>query len=95
MFPKNDKRRLYQLMDMYLGGVINGWTFCDEFYYSYSLEIMDDDLSDREQFAFSQLSKITYRYTNIQEDLIKYPATYYDDNALKQKIIETIEYLNR
>ena len=80
-------------MDMYLGKVIDGWTFCDEYYYSYSLELTDEDLSEREQIAFSELSKITNRYTYIQEDLLKYPGTYYDDEALKQKVIETIEYL--
>lgn len=93
MFLKNDKRRLYQLMEMYLRGMIDGWTFCDEYYDLYSLELTDEDLSEREQIAFSELSKVTNRYTCIQEDLLKYPGTYYDDEALKQKVIETIECL--
>lgn len=93
MFEKNDKRRLYQLMDMYLSKQINGWTFCNEYYYSYSLEIEIDDLTDIEQSAFSELDKISSRYTDVEKDLIKYPDTYYNEEQLKQKIIETKEML--
>jgi len=73
MFEKNDKRRLYWLIDQYFSKQINGWTFCNEYYYSYSLEIKSDDLTDIEQSAFSELDKISSRYTDVEEDLIKYP----------------------
>lgn len=89
MFEKNDKRRLYWLIDQYLSEQINGWTFCNEYYYSYSLEIKSCDLTDIEQSAFSELDKISSRYTDVQEDLLKYPGTYYNEEQLKQKIIET------
>ena len=39
MYEKNDKRRVYWLIDLYLAGKIDDKTFCDEFYYSYDLEI--------------------------------------------------------
>lgn len=39
MFDKKDKRRLYQLMDMYVAGTITASVFCDEFYYCYDLEL--------------------------------------------------------
>lgn len=93
MFEKNDKRRLYWLIDQYLSEQINGWLFCNEYYYSYSLEIKSDDLTDIEQAAFSELDKISSRYTDVQEDLIKYPDTYYNEEQLKQKVIETKEKL--
>ncbi|UPQ77340.1 hypothetical protein [Chryseobacterium nepalense] len=93
MFEKSDKRRLYWLIDQYLSGQINGWTFCNEYYYSYSLEIKSDDLTDIEQSAFSELDKISSRYTDVQEDLFKYPDTYYNEEQLKQKLIETKEKL--
>ena len=52
MFEKDDKRRLYQLMDMFLSGEITASVFCDEFYYSYDLGIDYDILNDAEQKAF-------------------------------------------
>ena len=39
MYEKNDKRRVYWLIDLYLAGKIDDKTFCDEFYYSYGLEM--------------------------------------------------------
>ncbi|RAW01165.1 hypothetical protein [Pseudochryseolinea flava] len=93
MFEKNDKRRLYWLIDQYLLGKMNGWTFCNEYYYSYSLELKDEDLSKLEQFVFSELDKITSRYTDVQEDLVKYPGVYYNEEELRQKVIETKEKL--
>ena len=39
MYEKNDKRRVYWLIDLYLAGKIDDKTFCDEFYYSYDLEM--------------------------------------------------------
>lgn len=93
MFEKNDKRRLYWLIDQYLSEQINGWTFCNEYYYSYSLEIKSDDLTDIEQSAFSELDKISSRYTDVQEDLMEYPGTYYNEEQLRQKIVETKEKL--
>lgn len=91
MFKKNDKRRLYWLIE--LSEQINGWTFCNDYYYSYSLDIKSDDLTDIEKSAFSELDKISSRYTDVQEDLVKYPDTYYNEEELKHKIIQTKEKL--
>lgn len=55
MYKKEDKRRLYQLMDMFITSQIKASVFCDEFYYSYDLEIDSDTLSNEEQLAFSDL----------------------------------------
>ena len=35
MYDKTDKRRLYELIDFYLSGEIDAWTFCNEYYYCY------------------------------------------------------------
>lgn len=93
MFEKNDKRRLYQLMNMYLSDTISSKVFCDEFYYSYDLEVSDDDLTEFEQKAFSELSKISDRFSEFEEDLVKYPDTYYNEEELRKKIIETKDKL--
>jgi len=93
MFEKNDKRRLYQVMDMYLSGNINDKVFCDEFYYSYDLEIDLDTLTDLEKKAFSELSTVSDRFSEFEEDHIKYPKGFFTAEELKQKIIETKEKL--
>jgi hypothetical protein len=93
MFEKNDKRRLYWLLDQYLSGKITERVFCDEFYYSYSLEINDNDLTELEQKTFSELDKIASRYSEYEEDHKLDPKAFYTTEQLKQKIIETKEIL--
>ncbi len=53
MFKRNDKRRLYWLIDQYILGKINDRTFCDEFYYSYDLEMDYSTLTGLEYKLFS------------------------------------------
>lgn len=79
MFAKNDKRRLYQLMDMYLSGFIEAPTFCDEFYYSYDLEMDYKTLSKEEHSAFSELSTVSGRFSEFEEDHKKYPGAYFTE----------------
>lgn len=93
MFEKDDKRRLYQLMDMFLTNFITASVFCDEFYYSYDLEVSNDDLSEIEQQVFSDLSKVSSRFSQFNEDHVKYPKGFFTEDELRQKIIETKEKL--
>lgn len=80
MFEKNDKQRLYQLMDMYLTGEISAKVFCDEFYYSYDLEIDSDSLTDIEKVVFAELSTVSDRFSEFGEDHIKYPKGFLPPN---------------
>lgn len=89
MFEKTDKRRLFELMDMYLAGQIDAWTFCNEYYYCYDLELDNKTLTDLEAKSFSELGFISGRFTNIIEDIKEYPGTYSTEKQLKHKIIET------
>ncbi len=52
MYEKNDKRRVYWLIDLYLAGKIDDKTFCDEFYYSYDLEMDGSTLTKLEREVF-------------------------------------------
>jgi hypothetical protein len=89
MFEKKDKRRLSWLIDMYLEGKITARTFCDEYYYSYDLEIDNKDLNELEQQAFSELSKISSRFSEFPEDHAALPRGFYTEEQLKKKIEET------
>lgn len=93
MFEKDDKRRLYQLMDMFLSGEIIASVFCDEFYYSYDLGVNYDSLTDAEQIAFSDLSSVSSRYSEFKEDHEKYPQGFFTEAQLYQKVKETKENL--
>ncbi|MEI8125257.1 MAG: hypothetical protein WCG42_05845 [Parachlamydiaceae bacterium] len=89
MYKKADKRRIYELIDMYLSGKINESTFCYEFYCSYDLEIDYDTLLKDEYKAFYELSEITSRFSEFEKDIETYPGVYRTKEELKQKTIET------
>lgn len=89
MYKKNDKRRLYELIEMYCSGSITASFFCDEFYYSYCLEINSDIFSKVEQECFSELEKVSSRYSPYEEDYKLDPNAFSTEAELKQKIIET------
>ncbi|HEX4840340.1 MAG TPA: hypothetical protein VFU89_07870 [Rhabdochlamydiaceae bacterium] len=88
MYEKTDKRRIYQLIDMYLSEKIDEPTFCDEFYYSYDLELNYNSLMEDERKVFSELSDVVSRFSEFEEDIVEYPGVYYTKEELKQKIIE-------
>ena len=93
MFEKDDKRRLYWLMDSYLSDKIDERTFCDEFYYSYSLEISDDDLSELEKKVFPELDTVSSRFSEFEEDHKLDARAFYTKDQLYQKIQETRDKL--
>jgi hypothetical protein len=93
IYSKDDKKRLYQLMDLFLKEQIPASVFCDEFYYSYDLEIDNDALTQEELEAFSDLSKVSSRFSQFKEDHEKYPKGFFTEDELRQKIIETKEKL--
>jgi hypothetical protein len=95
MYQKSDKRRIYQLIDMYLAQKINEAAFCADFIPSYDLELDYDTLTDEEHLVFSELGKIAGRFSGFEEDIRKYPGVYYTKEELRQKIIETKEKLKK
>ncbi|HYC29519.1 MAG TPA: colicin immunity domain-containing protein [Chitinophagaceae bacterium] len=93
MFEKIDKRRLYELMDMYLSGQINAWTFCEEYHDCFGLEVDLKTLTKREEDAFTALSTVAGRFSKFEEDFKRYPGVYFTEEQLRQKVIETVELL--
>jgi len=89
MYEKSDKKIVYQIMDLYLSGTIDESTFCDEFYLSFDLEIDFNTLTKNEYEAFSELGKMSSRFSPFPEDHQKYPGVYSTEEELKEKIIET------
>ena|ERR1700733_10618357 len=93
MFNSTDKRRLYQLMDMYLSKTIGAETFSDEFYSCYHLGLDHNSMDYQEKKAFGELSEVTDRFTDSANDLKTYPGTYFDEVQLTEKVMETVAEL--
>jgi len=93
MYDKSDIRRVYWLIDQYLLGKIDESNFCDEFYYSYDLEINENTLTDIEKMVFAELNQVSSRFSQYQEDHLGLPNGFYTIEELKQKITETKEKL--
>jgi hypothetical protein len=89
MFEKNDKKRLYWLIDQYLLKKMSARHFESEYYECYCLEVDLDALTDKEEQAFRALSEVATRFTDYEEDLRQYPGVYYTPNELHKKIVET------
>lgn len=93
MFKKDDKRRLYWLMDIYLSGKIDEKMFCDEYYYSYDLEIDYKGLSSIEEKAFFELSAVSSRFSEFKEDHELDSKAFSTKEELQKKVKETQEKL--
>lgn len=93
MYNKSDKRRLYWIIEQYMLGKIDEPTFCDEFYYSYDLEVSNDTLSEIEKQVFSDLSNVSSRFSQYEEDHKLDAKAFSTVKELRQKIIETNEKL--
>lgn len=92
MYNKNDKRRLYWLIDQSLSGKINETTFCDDFHDTLVNEMYYEGLTDIEYKTFSDLSYVSQRFSEYEEDF-KLWKGFVTAKELKQKIIETKEKL--
>lgn len=89
MMGQNEKDRLYWLIEQYLSNKVDAWKFCNEFFTLYNINLDLNKLSVFELSVFDKLDDIVSRYTNVKEDLIKYPNAYYNDKTLKQIVLET------
>jgi hypothetical protein len=95
MYDRTDKRRIYQIMDMYLSGKITASAFCDEFHCTYNVELNHNTLKKEEHTVLSELGEVAGRCSEIEEDHKKYPGVYYTEEELRKKIIETKEKLKK
>jgi hypothetical protein len=93
MHERKDKRRIYYLINMYLSEKVDETTFCNEFYYSYDLELDYRSLTEEEHKAFSELGEVAGRFSEFGEDHKKLPGVYYTKKELRQKTLETKEKL--
>ena len=93
MYERTDKRRLYQLIEMYLTGKLDESIFCDDFIHSYDVELDHATLTEEEHQALRELGKVASRFSEFEDDLKKYPGVYFTKEDVRLKILETKERL--
>ncbi len=91
----NNKKLLYQLMDLLISRKIDEKTFCDEFYCLYNLNLDLLGLAEQEYLAFSELDKIVSRFSEYEEDHKLDAQAFTTKEEVRKKIIETKEKLNK
>ncbi len=90
-----DKQKIYHLIDMYLSNKISEPTFCNEFYCLYDLGLDFDTLTKDEDQAFYELSNITCRFSQYEEDFKSCPDFFYTKAQVRQNVIETEQKLKK
>ena len=94
MYDKKDKRQLYWLIDSSLSGKIDLSTFCDEFYYSYDLELDKGSLSTLEASLFEELNSTASRFSKYDSDHKLDSKAFSTEEELMKKIKYTREQLS-
>lgn len=94
MYEKNDKRRLYWLIHAFIEESMSASEFCDEFYYSYDLQIDKNVLSDLEKKVFLAIDSIASRYSEFQEDHVLYPNAYTTELELREVVMQSVAILS-
>lgn len=91
----SDKERIYHLINLYLYGKINETTFCRDYLRIYDIELDYDTLNEEEYHTFSNLARIASRFSECEEDIMRYPGVYYTKNELNKEIKEAKTKLNK
>lgn len=94
MIKRSDKQYLLVLIALYLENKITTTTFCDEFYYSYDLEINENDLTETEKILYEELSMISSRFSEYEEDHKNLPNGFSTKEEVKIKAQEVFDVLN-
>lgn len=92
MYNKNDKRRLYWLIDQYISNQVDEDTFTSNFHDTLVNEIYDEGLTDIEIEVFHDLHDVSERFTEYEEDF-KLWSGFVSAKQLREKVLEIKEKL--
>ena len=88
---RRKKEEMVLLLKMYARGEYDTASFCNMFCDFYGFENDARSVfSGKKKAALDDLSSVAERYTNIEEDLIKYPDSYYGEERVKESF-ETVK----
>jgi hypothetical protein len=83
------KEQLYYLLEAYAKGEYEVQTFCHAFEEVFFPDIPADELTTYELEVFEELGEKVARFSPFEEDLKKYPKTYFSSIAIDQAITES------
>ena len=92
-FEKNNKSKIYSLIDKYLLNEINALNFCNQFLECYGLEVDPNSFTELEKKTFSELAALAVKYPTFEENFKQYHDAYYTENTLRDKVIAARERL--
>ncbi len=85
--------KLYKLMDYLLTNKLNPWDFCNQYEIVYCTQIDYSILTENEHKYFGELSTVAGRFSDNEEDKIKYPKAYFYKEDLLKQVNLTVEKL--
>jgi hypothetical protein len=80
VIKKNDKKRLFLLVDRYLSHEITAWIFCREYSEYYKLILEASLLSKEEKNLFSELHSITSKFCDDEDEIKKQAPGFFIQN---------------
>jgi len=87
------RKKIFKLITDFYFGRIGAEKFCTSFYILYDLELAEDELTDLENQILDDLSLIVDRYSDVEDDHIKYPGAYTTIEQLKYSTSEAFKKL--
>lgn len=78
-----DRQKLWMLIQNLIKGKIKIADFCNDFVIAYNLETNYDELSEEEHLAFHELNTTAARFSEFEEDFVKYPNVYYSEDDVR------------
>lgn len=85
----NKKEQLYYTLKEYINGGYNTMVFCSTFYDIFYPDTPKDELTEYEYEEFERLASATARFSQYEEDFIKYPKAYVSAEEIR-KIAESV-----
>ncbi|OUS69424.1 hypothetical protein B5G52_17055 [Pseudoalteromonas sp. A601] len=85
---------LRELLLTFTAGNKNIKSFCDDFYRLHDLGEDQTEYSEEFSEQLDSLSELTGRFSDVEEDLAKYPSVYISERELVEKINKVKDFLN-
>ncbi|ELK43837.1 hypothetical protein BAG01nite_39800 [Brevibacillus agri] len=94
MKERTPKERLYWLIELYQQNEIELPRFCDEFSYTYNIDLDYDELTELEREMFRNLAGIASRFSPFEEDHKLDPKAFYKEEDVREMVKLVVGKLN-
>lgn len=94
MHERTPKERLYWLIELLQHNEIELPRFCDEFSYTYNIDLDYDELTELESEMFRNLTDVTSRFSPFEEDHKLDPKAFSKVEDVREMIKKVVNKLN-